>query len=43
MGKELFNNTPSKGDDLINDVKNVRIGLSELHGRSYGKITRYVT
>ncbi len=30
MGKELFNNIPSKVGDLINDVKNGRIGLPDL-------------
>jgi len=30
MGKELFTNIPSKVGDLINDVKNGRIGLPDL-------------
>ena len=30
MGKELFNNIPSKVGDLINDVKSGRIGLPDL-------------
>lgn len=30
MGKELFDNIPSKVGDLLNDVKNGRIGLPDL-------------
>ena len=30
MGKELFDNIPSKVADLLNDVKNGRIGLPDL-------------
>lgn len=30
MGKELFDNIPSKVDDLLSDVKNGRIGLPDL-------------
>lgn len=30
MGKELFDNIPSKVADLLSDVKNGRIGLSDL-------------
>lgn len=30
MGKELFDNIPSKVADLLSDVKNRRIGLSDL-------------
>lgn len=30
MGKELFDNIPSKVEDLLSDVKNGRIGLPEL-------------
>ncbi len=30
MGKELFNNIPSKVGDLLNDVKNGKIGLPDL-------------
>lgn len=30
MGKELFDNIPSKVADLLSDVKNGRIGLPDL-------------
>ena len=30
MGKEMFNNIPSKVGDLLNDVKNGKIGLPDL-------------
>ena len=30
MGKELFDNIPSKVSDLLSDVKNGRIGLPDL-------------
>lgn len=30
MGRELFDNIPSKVSDLLNDVKNGRIGLPDL-------------
>ena len=30
MGKELFDNIPSKVADLLSDVKNGRIGLLDL-------------
>jgi len=30
MGKEMFNNIPSKLGDLLNDVKNGKIGLPDL-------------
>ena len=30
MGKELFDNIPSKVFDLLSDVKNGRIGLPDL-------------
>ena len=30
MGKELFDNIPSKVTDLLSDVKNGRIGLPDL-------------
>ena len=30
MGKELYDNIPSKVEDLLSDVKNGRIGLPDL-------------
>lgn len=30
MGKELFDNIPSKVEDLLSDVENGRIGLPDL-------------
>lgn len=36
MGKELFDNIPSKVGDLLNDVKNERIDLPNLQ-RPFGE------
>lgn len=42
MGKELFDNIPSKVSDLLSDVKNGRIGLPHLQRPLSGKIIRFV-
>ena len=42
MGRELFDNIPSKVSDLLNDVKNGRIGLPDLNALLFGKIIKYV-
>lgn len=40
MGKELFDNIPGKVGDLLNDVKNGRIGLPDLQRPSDRTICR---
>ena len=42
MGKELFDNIPSKVGDLLNDVKNGRIGLPDCKDLLFGKIIKFV-
>lgn len=43
MGKELFDNIPSKVGDLLSDVRNGKVGLPDLQRPLYGRIARRVT